>query len=278
MKIILSRKGCDSGFGGMPGIILPDGRIIFVPIPGEDTETIRYGDIVIDQETGKLVSLMGQVSPCMRLNEKKFNIDRETKCHLDPDLSGEMYPRKEGWRGCFGQGGAAQTVLQKSNVGVGDLFLFFGWFNHTEERDGKLRFCKGQGFHMIFGWMQIGQMIRAGREAIPDWMSYHPHAGKSYMGSSNNCIYVGKEHLSWEDSICGYGVFPKFRKELVLSKEGMSRSRWALPERFRGLSITYHSDASWKDGYFQSACRGQEFVFEENEAVLDWAKEIIAYS
>ena len=28
---------------------------------------------------------------------------------------------------------------------------------------------------------------------------------------------------------------------------------------------------------FKSACMGQEFVFEENEAVLDCAKEIIVY-
>lgn len=275
MKIILSRKGCDSSFGGMPGIILPDGRIVFVPIPAEDAEAVRYGDLVMDREKGKLVSIMGQVSPCMRFNGRKFRVGRDSKCHLDPDLSRGMYPRKEGWRGCFGQIGAAQTVLQKSNVGVGDVFLFFGWFNHTEEKGGKLRFCKGQGFHMIFGWMQVGQMIHTGQDAIPDWMSYHPHAGSNYLGSPNNCIYVGKEHLSWDDSTCGYGIFPEFQKRLILTKEGMSRSRWALPEELRGLSITYHSDASWKDGYFQSACRGQEFVFEESEAAWDWAKGII---
>lgn len=276
MKVILSRKGCDSDFGGMPGIILPDGKVVFIPIPGAETETICYGDLTIGQKKGKLVSYMEQVSPYMCMCGDKFPISRTVKCHLDPDLSEEMYPRQKGWRGCFGQVGAAQTVLQKSNVGVGDVFLFFGWFNHTEEKDGKLRFCRGQGFHMIFGWMQVDQMIRTGQDMIPDWMSYHPHVGMSYMSSTNNCIYVGKEHLSWNDSVCGYGVFPEFRKEHVLTKEGMSRSRWALPEEFRGLNITYHSDTSWKDGYFQSACRGQEFVFEENEAVEKWAKRIIA--
>lgn len=69
--------------------------------------------------------------------------------------------------------------------------------------------------------------------------------------------------------------FPEFRQELVLTKKGMPRSRWALPDEFRGLGITYHNDNSWKGGYFQSACRGQEFVFEESEVVEDFARKII---
>lgn len=276
MKVILSRKGCDSSFGGMPGIILPDGKIVFIPIPGMETETIHYGDLVIGQEKGKVVSFIEQVSPLMHMGSDKFRISRKVKCHLDPDISEEMYPRKTGWRGCFGQVGAAQTVLENSNIDAGDIFLFFGWFNHTEEKDGKLRFCKGQGFHMIFGWMQIDQMIYTRQDIIPDWLQYHSHAGAESIGIPNNCIYVGRKYLSWNERVCGYGIFPEFREELVLTKAGMTRSKWSLPAEFRGLGITYHSDASWKDGYFQSACRGQEFIFEEDEAVENWAKRIIA--
>lgn len=275
MKVILSRKGCDSSFGGMPGIILPDGKVVFIPIPGVETETICYGDLAIGQEKGKLVSYMKQVSPLMRMCGNKFPVSRTVKCHLDPDLSEEMYPRQKEWRGCFGQVGAAQTVLEKANVGEGDLFLFFGWFNRTEEKDGKLRFCKGQGFHMIFGWLQIEQMIYTRQEAIPDWLQYHSHTGSASI--SNNCIYIGRKCLSWNEKVCGYGIFPEFREELVLTKKGMPRSRWALPDEFRGLGITYHNDASWKDGYFQSACRGQEFVFEESAVVEDFARKVIVY-
>ena len=33
MKIILSRKGFDSDFGGYPSLIMPEGRTISLPIP-----------------------------------------------------------------------------------------------------------------------------------------------------------------------------------------------------------------------------------------------------
>ena len=80
---------------------------------------------------------------------KKPEINPETKCHLDPDLDAGMYPRKSGWRGCFGQADAAQTVLKKAGVAEGDLFLFFGWFNRTCYKDGRLKFCKGQGIRRL---------------------------------------------------------------------------------------------------------------------------------
>jgi hypothetical protein len=33
MKVILSRKGFDSGYGGYPSPVLPDGTILSLPIP-----------------------------------------------------------------------------------------------------------------------------------------------------------------------------------------------------------------------------------------------------
>ena len=37
MKVIISRKGFDSGYGGMPSPILPDGTMISMPIPSPAT-------------------------------------------------------------------------------------------------------------------------------------------------------------------------------------------------------------------------------------------------
>ncbi|MCX4316101.1 MAG: hypothetical protein OSJ52_05610, partial [Lachnospiraceae bacterium] len=85
----------------------------------------------------------------------------------------------------------------------------------------------------------------------------------------------GRKSLSWNNRIKGYGIFSKESDSLMLTKKGMSRSRWSLPEEFKALSLTYHKENSWKEGYFQSACRGQEFVFEENEIVSNWACKII---
>ena len=275
MKIILSRKGCDSDFGGIPGIILPNNQILYIPIPGDDEECIKYSDINIADRGEKLADIMKAVTPHIRLNGQKIMITDETKCHLDPDLDYYAYPRLDAWKGCFGQADAAQTVLQKKGVSEGDIFLFFGWFNRTYMENGTLRFCQGQGIHLIFGWMQIDDVIYTHKEQLPEWLEYHPHAIKRRLDKQSNCIYVGKETLSWNKKICGYGIFPKVSPELILTKDGLSRSRWQLPKEFQGIPITYHSDNSWKEDYFQSACRGQEFVFEESDIVEKWAKTII---
>jgi len=44
MKVILSRKGFDSGTGGYPSPILPDGTLLSLPIP-DATSDIKYSDI-----------------------------------------------------------------------------------------------------------------------------------------------------------------------------------------------------------------------------------------
>lgn len=66
-----------------------------------------------------------------------------------------------------------------------------------------------------------------------------------------------------------------YNEELDLSKKGMTRTCWELPEFFKNKKITYHNKESWKDGYFKSACRGQEFVIEENKEIENWAIHLI---
>jgi hypothetical protein len=46
MKVILSRKGFDSEYGGYPSPILPDGRMIFLPIPLPD-DSACYSSLII---------------------------------------------------------------------------------------------------------------------------------------------------------------------------------------------------------------------------------------
>ena len=44
MKVILSRKGFDSGYGGMASPILPDGTLLSLPIPSK-SETVKFTDL-----------------------------------------------------------------------------------------------------------------------------------------------------------------------------------------------------------------------------------------
>ncbi|HSH28138.1 MAG TPA: hypothetical protein VK972_10310, partial [Wenzhouxiangella sp.] len=75
MKIILSRKGFDSAAGGVPSPILPDGRIVSLPIP-DQRSPVRYGEIGSDgRDIGALVS-----------NLTGGRIRRSSRAHLDPDL------------------------------------------------------------------------------------------------------------------------------------------------------------------------------------------------
>jgi hypothetical protein len=87
MKLVLSRKGFDSGYGGIPSPILPDGRLVALPIP---TQHDRYtlADISIpDLDTGKLLSDLSKGAHTLR-----------TLIHLDPDLDRAPASQLPGWR------------------------------------------------------------------------------------------------------------------------------------------------------------------------------------
>lgn len=49
MKVILSRKGFDSCYGGYPSPILPDGSMISLPIPSSE-DSICYKDLKIQNK------------------------------------------------------------------------------------------------------------------------------------------------------------------------------------------------------------------------------------
>ncbi len=216
------------------------------------------------------------------------DLTKNTKCHLDPDIYKDIIKpgekeRKNGWKSLFGQREVAQGHLNEQKVQEGDLFLFFGWFKETyKSEDGEnYLFDKSdkKGRHIIFGYLQIGERIQD-KNKIKDWMKYHPHYED---WRKNNTLYVARDTLSWDNKIPGAGVF-KFKKELVLTKNGLSHSKWNLPDFFKNknISISYHSKKSWKpEGYFQSVGRGQEFVItsgdESNQKRIEnWAKQLIS--
>lgn len=68
MKIILSRKGFDAGYGGIASPVLPDGTLLSLPIPTTEVgisynELSAYEDVsyqeIIKQLTNGLVKVEG---------------------------------------------------------------------------------------------------------------------------------------------------------------------------------------------------------------------------
>lgn len=272
MKVILSRKGFDTSYGGFPSPIFPDRVMLSLPIPSKSQ--IAYSDLRTPQG-GTYLDLMLQLKDKIKLKKGSVPLTPRIQCHLDPDLRASAFPREKGWRPLFGQAGAAQGHLKKEGVGEGDIFLFFGLFRKTVREDGRIAFeRKTKPIHVIFGYFEIQHVHAYPFEDLPGWMEYHPHTSKGSRSDRHNAIYVASEALSFKPGIPGAGTF-NFCPSLVLTKPDHSASQWDLPVLFRKARITYHTEKSWKEGYFQSADIGQEFVVSGCTKVEAWAKRLI---
>ena len=261
MKIIISRKGFDWSNGHTPSPILPDGTLLSMPIPSDDD---MYFGCIYHKDMSYL-DILEQLKPT-----EDFMI---TGCHLDPDIrKSNRTSLPEGWVPAFGQIDAAETHLENQGVEVGDLFLFFGWFGETKEKNGQLKYVSSRkDLHVIWGYLQIGKISR-GKDCLN--YPWHPH----YYNYGNNTIYEASEKLvidGVDTGLPGAGCL-KYSDEVVLTKPGETRSRWLLPDFFKEVNISCHSRDSFKpEGYFQTVKIGQEFVVSEDDRVTQWAKNII---
>lgn len=272
MKLILSRKGFDSVSGGWPSPILPDGTMLFLPIPDESEPSLpTYSDLTWEgTEYGKL---LGQ------LTSKDFTGRR---CHVDPDLGQARREGILGWKPAFGQCGAAQGALSNAGVGKGDLFLFFGWFRSVAERNGSYGYITGRDsallglcgdVHAVFGYLQVGNILTAPEEIRG--CPWHPHASPAYRKRPNNTLYLPTEKLSFAKDLPGYGVLD-FREDRVLTMAGKSRSVWKdLPFlRPEGLIHAKRRNAA-ADGGICYRGQWQELVFEDTPEMMEWVKGIL---
>lgn len=287
MKLILSRKGFDSGAGGVASPILPDGTLCSLPIPDARSKT-RYGDVVVNTVAGAALS-MGEIVHALT----RGRISSRHPCHLDPDLDRLAIPRCSGWFPAFGQTGAAQSHLARLNVAPGDLFLFFGWFRQTVPgANGAALAWKRSAphIHAMFGWMQVAEILPVHRrdaeilETRP-WLEGHPHLARP--NDAANHIYVATERLSIPGltHLPGAGTFGRLAPGRVLTApEQSSRSLWALPAFFHpeaGTRLSYHEDPErWArlgpKALLRSAARGQEFVLSARaSSVLPWLRRSI---
>jgi Nucleotide modification associated domain 3 len=268
MRLIISRKGFDSSRGGVPSPILRDGRLIPLPIPANKSAKAsphRFSQLRINGERiGPLVE---------RLTHGK--VRSQDKAHFDPALEVKIP--------AFGQVGSAQGHLKKQGVQEGDLFLFFGWF----AKDDKSR---SESQHTLFGWLQIGKILKGDAIKKRKSIAYHPHTHGAW--DDTNTVYLATQELylcNQQVGLPGAGLFPHWTPDLRLTApEATSRSLWRLPKCFlpRGGPpiLSWHQKRErWTDARngtvrLRTVGRGQEFVIDASKApgVEEWALNLIS--
>jgi len=224
MKIIFSRKGFDSGSGGAPSPIFPDGKILSLPIP-DKYSPIEYQDINCNGlNLGEIVSAL-----------TKDKIPPSHKAHLDPDLIHSCLSRHQEWRPLLGQVKAAQGHLRKQNITSGDIFLFFGLFREIESTISGMRFKQNSTpKHLLWGWLQIDEIIAVDSCNSNElkWARYHPHFHREK--DHTNTVYIAKKNLDIpgieKNKYKGAGVFQRISEELQLTaQESKKPSLWEFP-------------------------------------------------
>ena len=216
MKVILSRKGFDSANGGIVSPIFEDGTMISFPIPSYDKDT--YEELQYEgMPYSKILS---------GLNYKGGN-----HCHVDPDLDQNRRISKiDGWIPAFGQIGAAAGYLRNIGIEKGDLFLFFGNFHHVKMVDGSYKyvrrtgdFYKDKDLQVIWGYLQVGEIIDDPEQVIKMW--WHPHACAERREDKTNVIFKGTERLTFDKSKPGAGLLC-YDKKRVLTLENCTKATW----------------------------------------------------
>ncbi|WNJ18590.1 hypothetical protein [Pontibacter sp. G13] len=268
-KLILSRKGFDSTNGGIPSPIVA-GIPISLPIPQADTG-IGYDEI----------SFPTLPNMAMALRQLKAKHKAPT-AHLDPDVFKDSIPnRHPDWKPIFGQHGAAWSHLLKEGVGVGDLFLFFGWFRDAEWEEGRLRFVPdAPDVHVLYGYLEVGEMWDLDQSGAPVWAAYHPHIRFREAYRGGNGLFVGAESSSFWEGKSGAGLWEYDPRRQLTADGARLRSQWMLPACFFDgvhCKLSYHRKREGipnpqLPGYrrMTAVARGQEFVVEMNPEIRDW--------
>jgi hypothetical protein len=291
MKLVLSRKGFDSGSGGCLSPYNHDtGEYIWFPIPekvNSYSNQIRYSDVLV--KNGYLSSLKGSnLSEVykslkgmdrvkLRKNERVSIDDSELFAHFDPMLGTPPWIVKND--SCkigmgFGQFNAAPQ-LGNHNVNEGSIFLFFGGFQSTSNR-------KIAG-HYLYGWLKVKKRIETYEDCKkiiePYNLHHHPHITEAaFKRNKKNYILLPDQWLYEDLNIPGCGYFTTLNDSLLLSSNKESnRATWKLPIFFY-QNLTQVHLKTWEntqDGFCTVKTGiGQEFITELSEKGEDWLREL----
>lgn len=274
MKVIFSRKGWDSEFGGKPSPIFEDGAMLSMPIPREN-ESIKYSDL--SYKGMPIEKIIQDLHPEFK-NSSRYS----DTCHADPAIDKELYSNIDGWKPASGHRGTAGTHLDNQDISVGDIILFFGRFQKVKEVEGKLEFDdQEQDIHAIYGYMQIGQILND-QEEIKRSYPWHPHAQEGYLKDSKNRLYIPEQNRC---AVFNYSEPLRLTKPQ--DKKDWNLTEWKLPKFFLHpeVEISYHPNKNQDIKPFDdhavlaTMAKGQEFVVTVPDELQDelsaWVEGII---
>lgn len=268
MKVILSRKGIDSGNINLASPILPDGKMLSIPIPTDDDTGLTYADILYDGNTYLDILAM--------LNRGRKPNTQYPYVHLDPDIKKDAYRSlPNNWVPAFGtRSGDEACVRPQTLAQPGDIFLFFGRCRHVDEH---YRYISSE-LHCIWGYMQVGRVLTE-KESISQYY-WHPHAkAERLLNERCNTLYLPTESLTWDVSKPGAGIL-KFSETNQLTLPGYSRAIWRKQPFYMPDKITNanrkNSDSSGVGLYYSGIW--QELVLSESVESINWAQSIISGS
>ncbi len=190
----------------------------------------------------------------MRQLASRGKIGAADLCHHDPMFL-------PGNRAVLGQCGAAQTHLERQDVGVGDCFLFFGLFREEGAKP----------HHRIFAYLRIEEVLPL-KDAPPARLDELAALGVPHaigLHAANDTAYIGTGQMARRAS-----------DALRLTVPDGPPSLWQVPQWLFETGMSYHQRADrWReDGRLQSVARGQEFVSDigNRTDAHDWLAAVIA--
>ena len=286
--LILSRKGTDSAFGGFPSPLLPGAGgvpdALSVPIPEAGTG-VTY-DAIAAPDGRPLLDVLHELGVTRIRSGGWRPLDHRVEAHLDPDLRRGARPRPQGWRPAFGQVGPASRHLDRHRVGVGDLFLFFGWFRAVHRTPAGLRWAgPAVGEHRLWGWLQVGAVAHPTVGSHIPGQQEHPHL--RLPDRRHNVLYVAADRLTLDPGLPGAGLLRATPQTRLTAGDSPRRSWWRVPPALHPdatpAPLTYHADpARWHRAgdtvHLLSAPRGQEFVVGHTPALAAWVHALLVGS
>ena len=262
MKIIFSRKGFDSTAGGSASLIFPDATLFSIPIPSTEDDHF-YSELPFQYEGDSIQSILNELTGKRIKNNRQLSCDfsqKQQRCHYDPML----IPHANKF--VLGQAANAESHLQNQCVGIGDIFLFYGWFRKIEKIGGRWQYSpSSRDIQLIWSWMKIGDTLdvrtqcqREQAKINSPFLHLHPHLADSpeMPNPSANRVYISEEG----------GLLPYLNSRCLTDCiEYRGRSTWRLPACFnqpQAFTFLKNFVLDGDDVIIRFKGYGQEFVMD----------------